>query len=217
MRGMNDPDPPMDHRNQIAAGLSKLGMFLRTRDWRRAEQCGLTATQTRVLACLVQRGPMRISHLADEIGVRQPTASDSARALLRKNLIERRVDPEDARASLIHLTDPGRATARALDQSPDVLLDAIESLDDVERAIMLRALTTLVRRLQTENKIPVQRMCVGCKFFRPNVHAGAKPHHCDFVDAAFGDADLRLDCGEHEPAPATRAEANFQRFRAREF
>ncbi|MGB0514686.1 MAG: M48 family metalloprotease, partial [Wenzhouxiangellaceae bacterium] len=63
----------MDHRNQIAAGLSKLSLFQRTRDWRRSERRGLTATQTQILSCLMQRGPLRITRLADEIGVRYMT------------------------------------------------------------------------------------------------------------------------------------------------
>ena len=54
-----------------------------------------------------------------------------------------------------------------------------------------------------------------CTHFRPHAHADAAcPHHCTFVDAAFGDANLRLDCGDHEPAPAEAAAALWRRFAA---
>lgn len=205
----------MEHADQIAAGLARLSLFQRTRDWRRSERLGLTATQTQILVHLANRGPMRVTAVADGIGVRQPTATDAVRALVRKGLVERHPDPADARATLLHLTTAGRKTLRDLEEWPDAMVDAVESLDEDERAAMLRSLTTIVRKLQAGNQIPVQRMCVGCKYFRPRRHDGAKPHHCNFVDAPFGDAELRLDCGEYESAPEAQAAANFRRFRAR--
>src|SRR3546814_1012694 len=70
-------------------------------------------------------------------------------------------------------------------------------LDDGERAAFLKGLTKMIGALQTRGTIPVQRMCVSCAHFRPNVHSdAATPHHCAFVDAAFGDASLRLDCDD---------------------
>ena len=66
---------------------------------------------------------------------------------------------------------------------------------------MQRALIGLIRALQVARAIPVQRMCVTCAHFRPHAHDDAdSPHHCAFVDAAFGDAALRIDCGDHEDA-----------------
>src|SRR3546814_1625669 len=82
---------------------------------------------------------------------------------------------------------------------PDALLGAVEMLDDGERAAFLKGLTKMIGALQTRGTIPVQRMCVSCAHFRPNVHSdAATPHHCAFVDAAFGDASLRLDCEDRK-------------------
>jgi hypothetical protein len=48
-------------------------------------------------------------------------------------------------------------------------------------------------------------MCVTCACFQPHRHAeAAAPHHCDFVDAAFGDAALRIDCVDHEETTEAR-------------
>src|SRR3546814_7011928 len=77
-------------------------------------------------------------------------------------------------------------------------------LDDGERAAFLKGLTKMIGALQTRGTIPVQRMCVSCAHFRPNVHSdAATPHHCAFVDAVFGDASLRLDCDDHVEADAS--------------
>jgi hypothetical protein len=68
----------------------------------------------------------------------------------------------------------------------------------------------IIRGLQEAGDIPVQRMCVTCRYFRPNVHDDRdRPHHCAFVDAAFGDPQLRLDCTEQEPASAAESRANW--------
>ncbi|MGA7385021.1 MAG: hypothetical protein WBW81_10175 [Methylocella sp.] len=86
-------------------------------------------------------------------------------------------------------------------------------LTDAEQASLLKTLIKLIRSLQLRNAIPPQRMCVTCKYFRPNAHPeGAEPHHCAFVDAPFGNRALRLDCGEHEQAGAPETARNWNAF-----
>lgn len=188
----------------IMTGLSRIGMLLRSEGWRQAEATGLTPTQSQILAHLVARGPARIGAIAAEIAVTQPTTSDAAAALVRKGYVEKRPDPADARAAQLHPTDAGTRLAGQLAVWPDALLAAVDMLDDSERAAFLKGLTKMIGALQMRGAIPIQRMCVSCTHFRPNVHSdAARPHHCAFVDAAFGDASLRLDCGDHEEADAS--------------
>jgi hypothetical protein len=53
-------------------------------------------------------------------------------------------------------------------------------------------------------------MCVTCRYFRPDAHQDeANPHHCEYVDAAFGDHLLRVDCSEHQAAPEEAQQANW--------
>ena len=197
----------------IATGLAKIGTYLRSENWRQADNERLTPTQAQITVHLMQRGSARITALADELGVTQPTASDAAAALIRKGHVERRQDPADARASLLHPTHSGRRIAKKMAVWPDALLAAADALEPLEQAVFLKALTKMIRSLQGQGAIPVQRMCATCQFFRPNVHHDpVAPHHCAFVDAAFGDAALRLDCGDHEAAPGPQAAANWRVF-----
>ena len=203
----------MNGDTQIITGLAKIGMFLRSQQWRQAEAEALTPTQAQILVQLAQRGPARITALADELAVTQPTASDAAAALIRKGHVQRRPDPADARAALLHPTPGGRRAADAVADWPDALLAAVDALAPQERGVFLKALTKMIRSLQVQGAMPVQRMCATCRFFRPNVYDDpAAPHHCAFVNAAFGDAALRLDCGEHEAASVSEANANWRRF-----
>jgi hypothetical protein len=80
------------------------------------------------------------------------------------------------------------------------MVDAVESLPEAERAGLLRGLIGMIRSLQERGAVPTARMCVDCRYFRPNEYPGmAKAHHCGYIDSPIGDSDLRIDCGEMEP------------------
>jgi len=202
--------------DQLAAGLAQLGAFIRSRQWRDAGAHHVTPTQLAILR-LLQRGPARVTTLASQLGVTQATASDAATALADKTLIARQPDPTDRRATQLALTEAGARTARETGHTPEELADALSNLTPNERAGMQRALTKVIRDLQKCGAIAPQRLCVTCRFFRPHAHDDAEtPHHCAFVDAAFGDGALQLDCGDYARAEAEDETANWRRFVAAE-
>ena len=204
-----------DTGTQIAFALSRLAALQRAAAWREAGAQGLTATQAAILQELARRGAARVGALAAALGVTQPTLSDALAALVAKGLAERRPDPADARARRVGLTPTGAAAAGGLTETSTALTEALARLPEIERGAMLRALSRTIRTLQQAGAIPVQRMCVTCRHFRPHVHDdAATPHHCGFVDAAFGDAMLRIDCGDHVEAPEEEARAAWARFAA---
>lgn len=187
--------------DQIAAALSRIGVILRSFAWEQSERADLTPTQAQILARLSARGPSRVSVLANDLGVTQPTISDAVAALLRKGHVARSPDPEDGRAVLLRLTQSGRQEAEAARAPAPEMLAALAALSPADRDAMQRGLVGLIRTFQEARAIPVQRLCVTCAHFRPHAHKDAvAPHHCAFVDAAFGDAALRIDCGDHEDA-----------------
>ncbi|MGE0847759.1 MAG: MarR family winged helix-turn-helix transcriptional regulator [Flavobacteriaceae bacterium] len=196
---------------QIATALQRLALFWRASQWQVAKELGLNPTQCDVLARVSER-PERAADLAALLGISQASLSDTVSALSRKGLVRRNPDPGDGRARRIEATGKGRALAARLPEAPDALQDAIAGLGEPERGALLRPLTLIIQSLQEARAIPVQQMCVTCRYFRPHVHDdAARPHHCAFVDAAFGDAALRLDCADHE----TATEGEAARARAR--
>ncbi len=202
---------------RIVAGLSKVGLALRSRAQREAGSRGLSPTQGQILALLRARAEapgLRLGAIAEALAITPATASDAVAALARKGLVRKRAGQEDARAVEIGLTAKGRREAERAAAWPDVLLGAVEELGPEEQAAFLRALVKMVRALQERGEIPVQRMCVTCRFFCPNAHPGdpERPHHCDFVDAPFGDRDLRLDCPDQEPAAPAAARRAWAQF-----
>jgi DNA-binding MarR family transcriptional regulator len=72
----------------------------------------LTVAQSRLLQRLAPAG-MRLTDLADQARVTKQTAGALVDQLERTGYVARRVDPTDARARLVTLTDRGRAVCRA--------------------------------------------------------------------------------------------------------
>lgn len=58
---------------------------------------------------VLSHGPMRASALAESTQADPSTVSRQVAALVRDGILERRADPEDGRASLLHPTEEGRA------------------------------------------------------------------------------------------------------------
>lgn len=75
-------------------------------------EIALSLRQYRLLERLADR-PHRTTELATRSDVTQPTASAAIAALESRGLVARTSDPSDRRATLIELTDAGRATFAA--------------------------------------------------------------------------------------------------------
>lgn len=193
-------------RARVVTALNKLALAMRTDAQQRSREHGLHPTQAQLLSLLATRPAdgLRLGGLASELGVTAATASDSVAALERKGLVRRTRSAIDARVVHVSLTDDGRRAAASLTEWPDVMLQALDDLDADECAALLRVLLKMIRSLQERGVISPARMCVTCTYFDPYAHPGAdRPHHCNFVDAPFGDAELRVDCVDHVPASST--------------
>ncbi len=205
------PDPS----DQITFALGRLAILWRAGVWQAAAAEGLNPSQAEILGHLARRGPVRQIELAAALGVSAASLSDSVASLASKGLVLRQPDPEDGRVRRVGLSAAGQGIAERLATASDALTAAVSDLPAAESGQLLRLLTRLIRALQEARAIPVQRMCATCAHFRPDANAdAARPHHCAFVDAAFGDAQLRLDCGEHEAALTENAAAIWRRFEA---
>ncbi|PSN18880.1 MarR family transcriptional regulator [filamentous cyanobacterium CCP5] len=196
---------PFDILNQpisqrMITGLAKICTALRSQAWQGAESQGLSPTQGRILALLQSETEtgMRLSAIAAGLATTPATASDAVSSLVKKGLVSRDRAADDRRAISIRLTPEGLHQAKQAASWPDFLLDAVEALSPEEQTVFFKGLTTIIQTLQELNKIPVSKMCLTCHYFAPHVYDDPRrPHHCNLVNAPFGDRDLRLDCPEH--------------------
>lgn len=200
---------------RVSDGLNRLALALQQHAWHDANTLGLSATQVRILAFLSRHAapPTKLSTVAEDLNLTSATVSDAVRSLTTKGLLRKDRDPLNPRALALTLTDLGWQTAERSVNPPAFLAAAAETLTPDEQTVFLRGLTKMIRTLQERGDIPVARLCVTCTHFRPNIHQDdARPHHCTFVDAPFGDRSLRLDCAEHQQAPQEQRDANWQRW-----
>ncbi|MFS8047619.1 MarR family winged helix-turn-helix transcriptional regulator [Rhizobium sp. BR 314] len=186
-------------------------MVMRVDDWNAAKTTALNPTQFAILSLLAARARtgLAVKEIAAHLGVSQPTATDSINALERKGYLRKTPDPRDGRAVSIGLTPEGSEALLAGKAEDGLTAQAVEALDGGEQEDLLLCLIKMIRHLQERDAIPVQRMCVTCRFFSPYAHSDSeRPHHCHFVDAPFGQSELRVDCQDHHEAdPAARAAA----------
>jgi DNA-binding MarR family transcriptional regulator len=209
-------DLPQDSIQQrVIIGLSKIGLALKSHAWHDANQHGLTPTQGQILALLRSKesGGVRLSAIANELGVTAATTSDAVATLVEKGLVQKAKAIDDRRAIAISLTPQGQTVAAKVADWPDFLLEAVSELSEMEQEVFLRGLIKMIRKLQEQRQISVARMCVNCQFFSPNVYTDSEqPHHCNFVDAPFGDRQLQLDCPDQIEADLKTAQQNWTLF-----
>ncbi len=213
---METPIVPKSLPLRIHEGLERVATALRADDWASARAAGVNPTQFTILATLEGRPDgMSVRDIALQLGVSQPSATDSISALERKGLLFKTAAPCDRRSTRIVLTEHGLASLATAHATRSVAEQAAQALDSQQQEDLLVSLVTMIRHLQETGTIPIQRMCVSCRYFEPYAHAdAAQPHHCSFVDAAFGQHELRVNCREHETAdPSARAAtwAEFQK------
>lgn len=186
---------------RIAQALGRIGLALRHRARRHADQQDLSPLQAQALITLLHAKVQGLcmKELAEQLAVRMPAASEAVATLVDKGFVRKNTDVRDGRVVRLTLTSRGRREADTASHWPDFMASAVHVLDAPERTVLLRALIKMITDLQWRGDVPLGRMCVDCRFFRPNAHSDPNhPHHCEMIDAPIGDADLRVDCPEHE-------------------
>ncbi|MCS6896981.1 MAG: MarR family winged helix-turn-helix transcriptional regulator [Nitrospira sp.] len=194
--------------DRLVRGLSKIGLAMKSRTWRRQGRKGIGPLQMQVLAYLrsCSGQAATVSTIARELAVKLPTASEVVRTLAEKGLVRRRQTETDQRVVKVHLTAKGAKAGKTESAWPEILAAATKQLSSQEQVSLLTALVKLIQVLQEQGEIPVARMCVSCGHFQPNEHKGTdQPHHCRFFNVPFGDQALRLDCPEYLPQQSARA------------
>ncbi|TPP06063.1 MarR family winged helix-turn-helix transcriptional regulator [Rhizobium glycinendophyticum] len=205
---METPKNPTSVNHRIREGLSRIAIAMRMDDWSRAKVSGVNPTQLAILELLEGRKDgLVVKDIAANLGVSQPTATDSILALERKRLVAKRNTGTGKRGVNVGITLEGLSALKVDNSATGIAEQAVEALAAHEQEDLLIILVKMIRHLQETDAIPIQRMCASCRYFVPFAHTeAAQPHHCNFVDAAFGQRDIRIDCREHETAdPASRA------------
>ncbi len=105
-----------------------------------------------ILKLLTHQGPMRLSAVAQVLGLDASTVSRHARQLEDKGLLERTGDPDDGRASRVAVSEHGSAClARAFESRRHTITHALEGWTDEERDVLRVQLARLVETLMAQH------------------------------------------------------------------
>ena len=106
----------------------------------------LPVGQARTLIHLSVAGRRRMGELAEDLGVKLPTATRIVDRLVERGLVERSASPEDRRVVWVEPTPEGAALAEAARRfRRGVMVARLERLSDDQRAAVAAALELLAR------------------------------------------------------------------------
>lgn len=123
---------------------------------------GIGGAQVWALSLIDRQPGIGVGGLARSMDVHQTTASNLVRQMCASSLVVSERDPQDRRASRLHITDAGRAAlARAPGPFSGVLPEALAALDAQTLARLDRDLGELLSLLQADEhaaRIPLAQM-----------------------------------------------------------
>ncbi len=192
---------PEDVPDRIVAALDRLERGARSHRQALASTLGLTALQLDLLRTIAAGPPPDpvAGRLATELGVSQPTVSDSVLTLERKGHLTRTPSTGDRRRTVIWLTDSGRALVARAEEAQEVLRRSVADLPPADQDRLLSVLLELIGNLLEAGIIKVARTCTTCRFYEPTPTGAVR---CGLLRVELAPADLRVNCAEHEPRPA---------------
>jgi DNA-binding MarR family transcriptional regulator len=138
-----EPQHRLDPQDDIANALH-LGAVLVTRHLA-SSSSGLSLSARAVLGTVADDGPTRLTGLATAGGITQPAMTQLVGRLERDGLVVRLIDPDDGRATLVDITEAGRALlAQGRQTQRDNLAELLEALSPDEEATLSLAMRVAV-------------------------------------------------------------------------
>ena len=124
---------------QVENALIPLVRFLSSpRTWRQlaaATDVHLDRARYLVLRAVAESEPVRVTALADQVGVDPSTISRHVTILEQAGLVGRTADPDDGRAQSLSLTAAGRSVMEKVRAARrDLITDVLSDWDDADRA-----------------------------------------------------------------------------------
>jgi DNA-binding MarR family transcriptional regulator len=129
----------------LADAIGAVARQLRDKSAETLAPWGITPAHLRALRVLNRHGTMRLSELSERLQIAPRTATEVVDALESRDLVRRRADPGDRRATLVEVTEHGigvmaevRATTRGTEAGR-----VFGHLSQAERADLARILSML--------------------------------------------------------------------------
>ncbi|MEP7089956.1 MAG: MarR family transcriptional regulator [Nocardioidaceae bacterium] len=145
---------PMPTPDTAEDALMSLMMALGRRMRQRQPGDAIDYSAFPILKLLSHQGPMRLSALAQVLGLDASTVSRHARQLEDSGLLERSDDPDDRRASRVAVSEHGNdCLAKGFETRRHLISNALEGWTPDERETLRVLLHRLVESLMTQPEL----------------------------------------------------------------
>jgi DNA-binding MarR family transcriptional regulator len=187
----SDDDDDLPAPDASLAKLERLARLLR----QAGHAKGLNPVQWEALRYLARCNALSHSPgaMARFLSTTKGTMSQTIKALEKKGLVSKQVDPKDSRGVLLFLTDEGKQ--RLADDDQQVVKADIDELSDKTRKRFDRALDELLEQARLRQGEPSFGTCLSCRYYREATTGMAA--HCMKVNATVSAAEISLICVEH--------------------
>lgn len=181
---------------KIVVALERIAEVFRLALWNSGKQHKLSPLQIQILIFLQFHSTekCKVSYLAKEFSLSKATISEAVRTLLKKELIEKQVEPSDTRSYSIHLSTAGETLVEEVALFANGLKPAIQSWNNPRKSEFYKNLLALIHSLQKLGLIAIQRTCFNCRYFQ---RKGDNPY-CQFLKIDLEDRQLQVDCEDFE-------------------
>lgn len=178
--------------------MERLSQIFRALLWDEAKQYKLSPIQLQILIFIRYHDIEKntISYLAREFNVTKSTISDAVRSLELKSLIKKADNADDGRSYSIQLTATGISIVDRTKGFAEPFCQVIEQKTDSDKELLWANILGFIRELQLQGIISVQRTCYSCRYHCLK----NKSDYCNLLDQKLLAKDIRIDCGEFEPA-----------------
>jgi DNA-binding MarR family transcriptional regulator len=119
---------------------------------------GVSSLQAQIMHHIASRDSASVSQLAEHLKVSKPTISDAVAVLLDKKLVKKVIGAGDARSYHLALTAKGRTEATTIAGYAAPFLETLGELTDEQKQALWKALLQLLKTMQAQGLIPLQRM-----------------------------------------------------------
>ena len=144
MTATTDTEVPTEQVTELLVALTRARRWLTRLATEQPARLG--ASGVSALAEIVSSGPLRLGDLAARERIAPPTLSRIVAGLVEHGYVERRPDPEDARAGLVAATTAGKALLLEMRANRTAELTARRTrLSEDDRAALLAAAPALRR------------------------------------------------------------------------
>lgn len=181
---------------KIINGLERISKAFRVLLWEKSKLYKISPIQIQLLIFCSnhKKENLKVSFLANEFDLTKATISDSIKILLKKELLNKIVNPKDSRSFTVELTGKGKEIVKQTISFSSVLNQSIDFLTETEKGVFLKQLMEFIYQLNQKDVISTQRMCLTCYYYNKN----GNNHYCNLMKKPLKNIELRIDCDEHQ-------------------